>query len=161
MNKLKITVVLAFLCVSGKIHSQITDLSELFTVSSYTVQELIIKLQGTWTIKDPIETVTREVMRDKYEFTYTDGKSQQILQRRINTHVSSGFKQEFTTFISNDKDLLSKLIKSLPGRGYALAKKSPELTKYRKGSNSVSIVNDAFKEGEGKKGDYMIFVFLH
>lgn len=157
-------IILALFILSfGTAKSQINNLSDLLEVSDLSVYGLTENLQNIWEISRPTETFSKngKSIIGRYTYTYSESGKKQVLQRIITTAVDYDYKSERTDFICNDKEILNRIIKNLPSRGFEIKNKEPHKTIYHDGNNMIGITDENYLEEPVAKGYYKISVFLH
>lgn len=158
----KIILTIALILYFGNANSQINNLSDLLQVSSLSVYGLTENLQYTWEILKPTEKYSEDGKKitGTYPFTYKKNNGQnQIIFRYVTMFTHSNSENiELTKFVCNDLELLKRILKNLPYKGFELKGKQDGASLYEDGNHMITIQLVSNKNQKLPKGCYSIAV---
>ncbi len=161
MKRIIFTVILVFLSIV-KGASQINNLKDLLEISELNVEEMVSELQYTWTLNPPIQdTSEKGFITERHIFSYNRDNHKQILNSCGRMDLSTGRTIWLTNFVSNDKELLNRIIKNLTYQGFELKGKLKSNSMYDDGNRTVSIQTESEYDYKMPKGCYSIYVVVN
>jgi hypothetical protein len=159
---MKKTFLLAFVLFSfASAKCQVNNLADLLQISELSVEGLTENLQGIWELKQPSEKMSDNKKLIIGTYQYVLSSRNQTIERVITNSVNMDYTSERTNFICNDSEVLKRILKTLPYKGYELKQNKPHKKVYHDGNNMVAIIDASTDDVTIPKGYYMICVFLH
>jgi hypothetical protein len=154
------TILLLFSIVKGT--SQINNLKDLLEISELNVEEMVSELQYTWKLNPPLQdTSEKGFITEKHIFSYNRDNKKQILKKCGRMDLETHQTMWLTNFVSNDKDLLSRITKNLTYQGFELKGKLKSNSMYEDGNRIVTIQTESDKDYKLPIGCYSINVIVN
>lgn len=161
MTMKKLIFILIVLLSSNKINSQINNLDDLLEISALNIEQLVGELQYTWHLLAPEQdTSEKGFVREQYGFLYNRNGKKQALKRIGKMNLNTGQTFRLTNFISDDKELLNRIVKNLPYSGYELKGTLNSNSTYEDGNNVITIQKESDENFKLPYGCYSVNVVL-
>lgn len=145
-----------------KCNSQINNLKDLLEISELNVEEMVSELQYTWKLNPPIQdTSEKGFVTERYTFSYNQDNKKQILKKCGKMDLETSQTIWLTNFISNDKNLLSRITKNLTYQGFELKGKLKSNSMYEDGNRIVTIQTESDNDYKLPIGCYSINVIVN
>ena len=137
-----ITILALFISVKGT--SQINNLKDLLEISELNVEETVEELQNTWKLNPPIQdTSEKGFVTERHTFSFNLDNKKQVLKKCGRMDLETSQTMWLTNFVSNDKDLLSRITKNLTYQGFELKEKLKSNSMYEDGNRIVTIQTES------------------
>lgn len=161
MKRIIFTSILAlFITVKGT--SQINNLKDLLGISELNVEETFEELQNTWKLNPPIQdTSEKGFITERHTFSFNLDNKKQVLKKCGRMDLETNKTIWLTNFISNDKDLLSRITKNLTYQGFELNGKLKSNSMYEDGNRIVTIQTESDNDYKLPIGCYSINVIVN
>lgn len=160
MKRIIFTTLLVFFSIA-KGTSQINNLKDLLEISELNVEETIEELQNTWKLKPPIQdTSEKGFVTERHTFSFNLSNKKQVLKKCGRMDLETSQTIWLTNFVSNDKDLLSRITKNLTYQGFELKGKLKSNSMYEDGNRIVTIQTESDKDYKLPTGCYSINVIV-
>ncbi|EKT2070060.1 hypothetical protein O8E88_001875 [Flavobacterium psychrophilum] len=161
MKRIIFTTILAlFITVKGT--SQINNLKDLLEISELNVEETIEELQNTWKLNPPIQdTSEKGFITERHIFSYNQDNKKQILKKCGKMDLQTSQTIWLTNFVSNDKNLLSRITKNLTFQGFELKGKLKSNSMYEDGNRIVTLQTESDNDYKLPIGCYSINVIVN
>lgn len=160
MKRIIFTSILAlFITVKGT--SQINNLKDLLGISELNIEETVAELQNTWKLNPPIQdTSEKGFVTERHIFSFNLDNKKQVLKKCGRMDLETSQTMWLTNFVSNDKDLLSRITKNLTYQGFELKGKLKSNSMYEDGNRIVTIQTESDKDYKLPIGCYSINVIV-
>lgn len=161
MKRIIFTTLLVFFSfVKGT--SQINNLKDLLEISELNVEETVSELQYTWKLNPPIQdTSEKGFVTERHTFSFNLDNKKQVLKKCGRMNLETSQTMWLTNFVSNDKDLLSRITKNLTYQGFELKGKLKSNSMYEDGNRIVSIQTESDNDYKLPIGFYSINVIVN
>lgn len=152
------TALIFFLYLGG--NAQVNNLTDLLNISELSVEEMVDYNQYTWEIKKPEQDNSEKgYITERYPFVYNKNGKKQIIKKCGRMNLNTMQSIWLTNFISDDNELLKKIIKNLIYEGFELKGKLKSNSMYEDGNRTITIQTQSDENMNLPKGCYSINVF--